>query len=83
MKNDISRRIAMDAIFETSSLVLPEPYIKKINTDRFTIREVGDGLLIMPVNSQHNNNLRGLLKGAGYGTDKYFEQKHSDKELEA
>ena len=68
-------------IMETSALQLPREFAEKLNTDRVMIREVSEGLLLTPMPNQ-SRRLRGMLKGTGFSTDRYFEQKRADKELE-
>lgn len=68
-------------IMDTNALRLPHELAKRIGTEQVMIREVREGLLLMPVLKQPGK-LRGMLKGTGFSTDRYFEQKQTDKELE-
>jgi virulence-associated protein VagC len=68
-------------IMDTSALRLPEEVAGKIGTKQVVIREVEEGFLLTPVQNR-NNRLRGMLKGKGFTTERYFQQKQRDKELE-
>ena len=68
-------------IMETSALQLPKEFVEKIKTERVLVRVVNKGILLMPVPSQ-KRRLRGMLKDTGFSTERYFEQKRADKELE-
>ena len=68
-------------ILDTNSLRLPRELAGKIGTDKVMIREVSEGLLLMPMPKQ-TGRLRGMLKGTGFSTERFFEQKRLDKELE-
>jgi hypothetical protein len=68
-------------IVDTSVLQLPREMAVKITTKQVIIREVNDGLLLMPV-SQQKWRMRGMFKGGSFTTERYFEQKRADKELE-
>jgi hypothetical protein len=69
-------------IVDTSALHLPQTIAGKINANQVAIREVPEGFLIVPV-QERSSRLRGMLKGMGFSTERYFRQKQADKELEA
>jgi len=71
------RQIVMD----TNALRLPLELAEEIGTEQVMIRVVSEGLLLSPVPKQARR-LRGMLKGTGFSTERYFEQKRADKELE-
>jgi hypothetical protein len=68
-------------IVDTDTLSLPQRFAEKINSEKVCIREVSEGLLLSPVKKE-SKTLRGVLKGTGFSTQRYFEQKRDDKELE-
>jgi virulence-associated protein VagC len=68
-------------IMDTNALRLPQEFAEKIDSDRVMIREVNEGLLLTPMPKQ-TGRLRGMLKGTGFSTERYFEQKRSEKNLE-
>jgi len=68
-------------VINTSALQLPKEFAEKIGTERVMIRKVNEGLLLTPM-PRHTRRLRGMLKGKGFTTERYFEQKREDKELE-
>ena len=68
-------------IMDTNALRLPRELAGKIGTDKVMIREVSEGLLLLPM-PQQTGKLRGMLKGTGFSTERFFEQKRLDKELE-
>ena len=68
-------------IIDTNALKLPQEFAEKIETEKVMIKQVNDGILITPFCS-HPRRLRGMLKGSGFSTEKFFLQKQSDKELE-
>jgi len=68
-------------IMDTSALQLPQEFAEKIGSERVMIREVNEGVLLTPIPKQ-TRRLRGMLKGTGFSTSRYFEQKRADKELE-
>jgi hypothetical protein len=69
-------------VVNTDSLHLPGELRRKIVTEQVLIRETGEGLLLVPFCEQ-TKKIRGILKGSGYSTERFFEQKRADKELEA
>ncbi|MDR1589711.1 MAG: hypothetical protein LBS51_05905 [Oscillospiraceae bacterium] len=68
-------------IVNASALSLPQEIAGKISTGQVAIREVPEGFLIVPM-TKYNGKLRGMLKGTGFSTQRYFRQKSADKELE-
>ena len=68
-------------IMDTSALKLPQEFVNKINSKRVMISEVDEGLLLTPIPGQASR-IRGVLKGTGFSTERYFEQKRADKEQE-
>ena len=68
-------------IMEASALALPQEFAKKIGAVQVMLKEVDEGILISPI-TRKPRKLRGVLKGTGYSTAVFFEQKASDKELE-
>jgi hypothetical protein len=68
-------------IIETSALRLPEIFAERIGTKQVLLREVSEGVMLVPV-KKTAKPLYGLLKGMNYSTERYFEQKRQDKELE-
>jgi hypothetical protein len=68
-------------IMETSALRLPPEFADKIGSSQVMIREISEGLLLTPV-PNYSDNLRGILKDTNFSTERYFEQKQLDKELE-
>ena len=75
-------RYAMQqVIMDMSALRLPQEFAEEIGTERVMIRKVNEGLLLTPIPKQARK-LRGMLKGTGFSTERFFEQKRADKELE-
>jgi len=68
-------------IIETSTLALPKEYANKIGTVQVMLKEVNEGILLTPVKTAPRRP-RGILKGTGFSTERYFELKQADKELE-
>ena len=68
-------------IMDTSALQLPQEFAEKIGTERVMVRKVSEGLLLTPI-PKRAGKLRGMLKGTGFSTERFFEQKRADKELE-
>ena len=68
-------------IMDTNALQLPKELVEKIGTEQVIIREVSEGFLLSPMPKQ-TKSLRGILKDTGFSTERYFEQKRVDKELE-
>jgi virulence-associated protein VagC len=69
-------------IVNTDTLQLPSELRTKIGTEQVLIRETGDGFLLVPFYEQ-TKKIRGMLKGSGFSTERFFEQKRADKEAEA
>ena len=74
--------IMQQVIMETSALQLPKVFAEKIGTDHVMVRVVNEGILVTPLPNR-TRRLRGMLKGTGFSTERYFERKRADKELEA
>jgi hypothetical protein len=68
-------------IVETSALRLPDAFVERIGTRQVLLREVSEGVMLVPV-KKTSKPIYGLLKGMNYSTERYFEQKRQDKELE-
>jgi hypothetical protein len=68
-------------IMDTSALRLPEVFAERIGTQQVLLREVPEGVMLVPV-KKAAKPLYGLLKGMNYSTARYLEQKQQDKELE-
>ena len=68
-------------IMDTSALHLPQEFAEKIGTAKVVISEVNGGVLLTPI-QRKSSNLRGMLKGTGFSTERYFQQNQADKELE-
>ena len=69
-------------VVDIDSIKLPIDLRVKIGTDQVLIRETDDGFLLAPFHKQAGK-IRGILKGSGFSTERYFEQKRADKEMEA
>ncbi len=69
-------------IMDINALALPREMVKKMGADRVMVKEVGDGILLTPIRN-HPRKLRGMLKGSGFSTEKFLEQKQADKGFEA
>jgi hypothetical protein len=69
-------------IVNTDTLQLPRELQTKIGTEQVLIRETSEGLLLIPFHKQ-TAKIRGMLKGSGFSTERFFEQKRADKEIEA
>ena len=69
-------------IVDVESLRLPIDLRIKIGTEQVLIRETDEGFLLAPFHKQAEG-IRGLLKGSGFSTARFFEQKRADKEMEA
>lgn len=68
-------------IVNTDTLQLPSELRTKIETEQVLIRETSEGLLLVPFYKQ-TRKIRGILKGCGFSTERFFEQKQADKEME-
>ena len=69
-------------IVDMESLELPVDLRIKIGTEQVLIRETDEGFLLTPFHKQAGKP-RGMLKGSGFTTERFFEQKRADKEMEA
>ena len=69
-------------IVDMESLKLPVDLLGKIGTEQILIRETDEGFLLTPFHKQAVKG-RGMLKGSGFSTERFFEQKQADKEMEA
>jgi len=78
MDGDLKMR---QAVIDTNTLQLPQEFADLIGSDLVLIREVDEGVLLTPAPKQ-SRRLRGMLKGTGFSTERYFAQKQADKELE-
>ena len=72
----------LQMVVDMESLELPVDLRVKIGTEQVLIRETDEGFLLAPFHKQAGK-IRGMLKGSGFSTKRFFEQKRSDKELEA
>jgi len=68
-------------IVDMESIKLPVDLREKIGTDQVLIRETDEGFLLAPFHKQVVK-ARGMLKGSGFSTERFFEQKRADKEME-
>ena len=67
-------------ILETTSL--PLPIREKFRTSKVTIHEQSDGrILLLPLNDI--SNLRGIAKGSSFTSEKLFEYRREENELES
>jgi len=69
-------------VVEIDSIKLPVDLRGKICTEQVLIRETNDGFLLAPFHQQVGK-ARGILKGSGFSTERFLEQKRTDKEMEA
>jgi len=69
-------------VVDMESIKLPVDLREKIGTEQVLIRETDDGFLLAPFHKQAGK-ARGILKGSGFSTERFFEQKRADKEMEA
>ena len=68
-------------IVDMESIKLPVDLREKIGTEQVLIRETDKGFLLVPFHKQAVK-ARGILKGSGFSTERFFEQKRADKEME-
>ena len=68
-------------IVDANAIILPQEFADIIGTERVMIREISDGLILTPV-PNIKRGLRGRLKGKGLSTERLFEMKRKDMELE-
>ncbi|MDR2898089.1 MAG: hypothetical protein LBU99_04670 [Spirochaetaceae bacterium] len=71
----------MEQIVTTKSLHLPENLVCKIDSDEVILREVPNGILVVPFR-QKTVPLYGMFRDKGFTVDAFLEQKRADKELE-
>jgi virulence-associated protein VagC len=69
-------------IVNTDTLRLPSELRTKIETEQVLIRETEDGLLLTPYKQTGKIRARGMLRGSGFSTERFFEQKRADREME-
>ena len=68
-------------VVDMESIKLPVDLKGKIGTEQILIRETDEGFLLAPFHKQAGK-ARGILKGSGFSTERFFEQKRADKEME-
>ena len=68
-------------IIRTNTLTLPREVVDKLNAEQVMIKEVSGGLLLTPIKS-HPRRQRGMLRGKGFTSEKFLEQRREDRELE-
>jgi hypothetical protein len=72
----------MEAVkLENNLLKLPNRIAKKLRGKRIEISEVKEGILLKAVGNPITE-ARGFLKGRKFSTNRYFEMKKVEKELE-
>ncbi len=69
-------------VVDLESLKLPVDLRLKITTEQVLIRETDEGFLLTPFHKKATS-IRGILKGSGFSTERFREQKRMDKEMEA
>jgi len=69
------------AIVDGNLLKLPENIARRLRGRRVQIMETKEGILLKPTGDVIAE-ARGFLKGRGFTTRDYVEQKRADKELE-
>jgi hypothetical protein len=71
----------MEQIVSTESLHLPENLVHKIDSDEVILREVPNGILVVPLRKK-SVPLYGMFRDKGFTVEKFLEQKRADRELE-
>ena len=69
-------------VVDMESIKLPVDLRGKIDTEQVLIRETDEGFLLTPFHKRIGE-ARGILKGSGFSSERFFEQKRADKEMEA
>jgi hypothetical protein len=79
-KFDEARRYkVLQMVMDTDTLKLPAEVVDKLGTSQVMLREVPEGVLLLPMKAKP---LYGLLKDTDMSLDKFMELKHADKNLE-
>jgi len=61
---------------------MPDILMRIVKTKQVKIREADGIVTLIPIQERKESPLRGFLGDGKFSTEKYFEQKRLDKELE-